>query len=112
MNSRFSSIKDHVKFISEKTNTDIICITMGSKGASLYHTGEWFNSGGFKVNVIDTVGAGDSFLATLIFGLINKSPLPQSLDKASAMGALVASKSGANHNISEQDLNMFMGKDF
>ena len=38
---------------------------MGSKGASLYHTGGWFNNNGFKVNVVDTVGAGDSFLATL-----------------------------------------------
>ena len=110
MNSRFSSIKDHVKFISEKTNTEIICITMGSKGASLYHTGEWFNSDGFKVDVIDTVGAGDSFLATLVFNLINKKNINEALEKACAMGALVSSHAGAITKISEDDLYVFMHK--
>ena len=110
MNSPFSSIKEHVKFISEKTNTGIICVTMGSKGASLYHTGEWFNSNGFKVNVVDTVGAGDSFLATLVFNLICKNNVNDALEKACAMGALVSSHSGANTKISEDDLYEFIDK--
>ena len=82
---------------------------MGSKGASLYHTGEWFNSNGFKVDVIDTVGAGDSFLATLVFNLINKN-INEALEKACAMGALVSSHAGANTKISEDDLYVFMDK--
>ncbi len=110
MNSPFSSIKEHVKFISEKTNTDIICVTMGSKGAILYHTGEWFNCNGFKVNVVDTVGAGDSFLATLVFNLICENNLNDALEKACAMGALVSSHSGANTKISEDDLYEFIDK--
>ncbi len=110
MNSPFRSIKEHVKFISEKTNTDIICVTMGSKGAILYHTGKWVNSNGFKVNVVDTVGAGDSFLATLVFNLICENNLNDALEKACAMGALVSSHSGANTKISEDDLYEFIDK--
>ena len=110
MNSPFSSIKEHVKFISEKTNTDIICVTMGSKGAILYHTGKWFNSNGFKVNVIDTVGAGDSFLAILVYNLICENNLNDALEKACAMGALISSHSGANTKISEDDLYEFIDK--
>ena len=112
LGSPFHSMDQHITFLSKKTNTKIICVTKGMYGSVLYYNDDWYYNSGYKVQVEDTVGAGDSFLATLIFGLLNKRPLQQSLDEASAMGALVASKSGANHNISEQDLNMFMGKDF
>ncbi len=110
LKSPYNSIDENIEFIAKKTNTDIICVTKGKNGAVLYHHGEWFYNYGYKVKVKDTVGAGDSFLATLINGLIEKKPLQKTIDHACAMGALVASSFGANPAISMNDLYSLVSK--
>jgi fructokinase len=59
------------------------------------------------MKVVDTVGAGDSFLASLILKLRGKSP-QKSLNYACAVGALVAGHEGANPKISEKEISKFM----
>ena len=108
MGSPFYSIENHIEFIAKKTKTKIICITKGKYGAVLYHKGDWYSNSGYEVEVIDTVGAGDSFLATLVNGLIEKQPHQKTIDRSCAMGALVASRSGANPVIFEDDLKNLM----
>jgi fructokinase len=108
LESPFNSIDKNIEFIAEKTKTKIICVTKGKYGAVLYHHGDWFYNNGYKVIVKDSVGAGDSFLATLINGLIEKEPLQKTIDYACAMGALVANSFGANPTISENDLESFI----
>ena len=56
----------------------------------------------------DTVGAGDSFLASLISKLLQKEDPQSALDFACAMGALVAASNGANPEISKQQIQDFM----
>jgi fructokinase len=73
-----------------------ICITRGGDGAMIWHNEAFYEHPGFKVDVTDTVGAGDSFLATLIEGLLNDRPMEQILHKACAIGAFVATQRGAN----------------
>ena len=50
----------------------------------------------------------DSFLAILIQGLIHAQDIQNTLNKACAMGALVAGSSGANPEITEDALLSFM----
>ena len=58
-----------------------------------------------EVKVADTVGSGDSFLATLIDALL-KGKTPQiAIDTACAVGALVAKNKGANPMISEIEID-------
>jgi fructokinase len=108
LESPFNSIDKNIEFIAERTKTKIICVTKGKYGAVLYHHGDWFYNNGYKVIVKDSVGAGDSFLATLINGLIEKEPLQKTIDYACAMGALVANSFGANPTISKNDLESFI----
>jgi len=98
------SLEEQVRFLANKTTTKIICITKGGQGALLFHNDQLFSNKGYKVKVADTVGAGDSFLASLVFKLLFKEDMQESLDFASAVGSLVASKNGANPNISESDI--------
>ena len=56
----------------------------------------------------DTVGAGDSFLATFIAGLLSHQPMQQVLVKACAIGAFVASKRGANPEYDQDEINKIM----
>ena len=56
------------------------------------------------MKVADTVGAGDSFFAGLISQLLVGEDPQESLDFACAMGALVASKEGANPTITLDEI--------
>jgi fructokinase len=108
LDSPYHSMDQHIKFISEVTQTKTICVTKGMFGAVLFHNDAWFYNSGFKVKVKDTVGAGDSFLATLTHGILNEMELQITLNRACAMGALVAGSSGANPSVSENELLTFM----
>ena len=48
-------------------------MTRGGDGALLYLDGNFIEQKGFPIRVKDTVGAGDSFLAALLEGLLKKS---------------------------------------
>lgn len=109
LNSPYHSMDQHIEFIAKQTQAEIICVTKGMFGAVLYYKKQWIYNSGFKVKVVDTVGAGDSFLGTLIHGLIANDTPVNSLNRACAMGALVAGSAGANPNISEKELMQFMG---
>ena len=58
--------------------------------------------------ILDTVGSGDSFLATLLEGMLTNRNLKHTLKRACAMGALVAGSAGANANISEATLREYI----
>lgn len=108
MNSPYNSLEQNIRFISEKTNTKHICVTKGNHGAVLYYDGKLYYNSGYKINVLDTVGAGDSFLASLLAKLLLGNDPQNAIDFACAMGALVAQSEGANPKISNDSVAEFM----
>lgn len=74
----------------------MVCITAGARGAGLLINDKWYWCDGQPVEVADTVGAGDAFLAKLVSLL-----LPSDVDPAAALasacrhGEWVASQRGA-----------------
>jgi len=109
LKSNASSLEEMVNFISVKTSTPYICVTLGSKGALLYDNGIFYRNKGYKIIVEDTVGAGDSFLAGLVSQLIIDKNKPQdSLDFACAVGSLVASKKGANSKVYSEEIKAIL----
>jgi fructokinase len=103
-------LKDKIREFKKKFHCQTICVTRGDNGAIVYHNDKFYEHPGFKVEVADTVGAGDSFLATLIAGLLNKQPMAKVLEKACAVGAFVASRRGANPVYDEAIINAITGK--
>ncbi|MDB4912450.1 MAG: PfkB domain protein [Gemmatimonadetes bacterium] len=73
----------------------VVCVTRGKDGAVLLHDGVWTEHDGFTVEVRDTVGAGDAFLAVLLAGLLSGSDDASLLQHANLMGAYVATQYGA-----------------
>ncbi|CAI8332503.1 MAG: Fructokinase [Flavobacteriaceae bacterium] len=110
LGSPYHSLDQHIVYLVAKTNTPIICVTKGMHGAVLYHHGDWFYNSGYRVEVKDTVGAGDSFLATLVLGLLQDNSLQSTLNDACGMGALVASSNGANPSITIEELATFVSR--
>ena len=105
-----ATLENMIETISEKTKTKNICVTMGEKGACYYTNNSFYYQDGFKINVLDTVGAGDSFLATLVEGVLNKTKPQEILKKACAVAALVASKEGATPTVSKTEINDLLVK--
>ncbi len=87
--------KEVIKWFALNYNLQMVCVTKGEHGASLYKDGKFYEHYGFKVNAVDTVGAGDAFLAGLIHSILNQEPIHEALAFACAIGAFVASKQGA-----------------
>ena len=106
--SPYNSFEQNIKFIAEKTNTKQVCVTKGAFGAVLYYNDKFYYNSGYFIKVVDTVGAGDSFLATLIVRLLRGKSPQNSLNYACAIGALVAGYEGANPQISEKEIVKYM----
>jgi fructokinase len=108
MNSPYHSLEQNIHFIAEQTNTKHICVTKGSHGALLYYNEQMYYNSGYKVDVVDTVGSGDSFLAGLLSKLLYENNPQEAIDFACALGAIVAKNEGANPKISTSEINEFM----
>ena len=104
-NRKKISLEGMIKIISKETKTNNICVTMGEKGACYYTNNSFYFQDGFKINVSDTIGAGDSFLATLVKGILNNTNPQEVLKKACAVAAIVASKKGATSKVSLNEIS-------
>jgi len=108
MGGKKLSLNESIHFIAQETQTARICVTLGANGAVLFQDDNILYNKGYKIEVADTVGAGDSFLAALISQLLAGANADVALDYACAIGAIVASKEGANPIISEKEIQEIM----
>jgi len=92
--SGYRSETDRIKALQDQFQIPTIVLTRGSQGSMLNIDGAFYEHPGFTVEVADTVGSGDAFLAGLLYSLLQGLGPPDALEFASAMGALVASFSG------------------
>lgn len=102
------ALKARMEALAETLNTQRICVTRGDLGAAIWcdktvstsTTSTFDENSGYsspnKSNDSDTVGAGDSFLASLINSLFIRGDNPdKALQRACALGGYVASCRGA-----------------
>jgi fructokinase len=73
-------------------------ITLGAHGAvGIEADGEQTRVPGVPTDVVDTVGAGDTFMASFLDSRINRAlPLAESLSRGVAAASIVCSRRGAN----------------
>jgi fructokinase len=82
-------------FVSER-GCRTLCVTAGARGAGLLQENGWHWERTRPVKVRDTVGAGDSFLASLTRDLLaGDVPPPRMLERACRLAEFVASREGA-----------------
>jgi len=99
LGSKEISLDKNIKFISHSTQAKTICVTRGSAGAILFHKDRLYCNKGNKIKLVDTVGAGDSFLGSLLCSLLSNGDPQEALDFACVVGEIVASSEGANPEI-------------
>ncbi|WP_372760641.1 carbohydrate kinase [Pseudoalteromonas sp.] len=108
MGCKYHSLEQNLAFIAQHTHTDYLCVTKGSHGALLSIKGVNYYNSGYLINVVDTVGAGDSFLGSLIYQLCSQSDAQFAIDFACAVGAMVAERAGATPSLTHQQITEFM----
>jgi sugar/nucleoside kinase (ribokinase family) len=70
-------------------------VTRGAAGAALLLDDVYLEAPAPRVDVVDTVGAGDAFAAALGYGIREGWTAVEILSVANRLGAFVASRSGA-----------------
>lgn len=81
-----------------------ICVTMGGDGAALWNDGELSREKIAKIEVADTIGAGDAFTAALAVYAMRGHDWGDCLKKAVRLGSFVASKHGAQPHYDPEDV--------
>lgn len=81
--------------LAERQELRCIALTLGESGAGLLIGDAFHRSKGVKTNVMDTVGAGDSFTAAMTIGLLQNRPIGEIADQAAKVAAYVCSQPGA-----------------
>jgi fructokinase len=73
----------------------MLILTCGAKGSCIFADGQEHICKGRKVEVVDTVGAGDAFTAAVVVGLLTGLPMETTHERASEIAAFVCTQSGA-----------------
>jgi fructokinase len=104
--SHFEDTEDRLKVVQDQFHLETVIVTMGGDGALVNHKGTVHRHGGIKVEVNDTIGSGDAFLAGFLHQLLNDNTVEEALAFASAIGAFVATKAGACPQYQREDIAM------
>ena len=91
-------------------NIQEIILTKGAEGASYCNRREQINVEALSVEVVDTVGSGDSFLAAFIGGRLNGMGNEQVFSNAAVLSAFIATCQGACPSYTLQTLEEFKQK--
>ncbi len=78
-----------------RLNDGLLVMTRGDEGSVALDGDTFHVAPAFRVKVVDATGAGDAFRAGFIYGVLQKSNVPDRLRFANAAGALSCTKLGA-----------------
>ena len=94
----YNSIKKNIDFL-KATKIPLTGIKMGKEGSIFIHNNNASYCSPFRVKVIDTSGAGDAFMAGLIFATLSEYSLNYSMIFSSACAANNIQHVGASGNV-------------
>lgn len=103
--SNHTSVESRLASIGDKFDLSNMVVTMGGDGALLLMNGEITKHPGFKVEVKDTVGSGDAFLAGLLYKLSENASSEDALEFASGLGAFIATQRGACPEYNNEEID-------
>jgi len=102
------SLEDFCRRWAAQFNIETICVTLGSKGCAVFTQDQLRLFPGYRVEVVDTVGAGDAFAAGFLHALSQPWQLDQKAAFANALGGLVASRAGATPDWTVEDVKQII----
>ena len=80
------STQHQIERLAQQFGLQLVALTRGAAGSLLFKAGQWSDNPSVPIKIVDTVGAGDSFTAALVMGLL----LNMELDRINALADEVA----------------------
>jgi len=96
--------------VAADLGVETVVLTLGTEGAIAFRGGVTFRRGGHRVETIDRVGAGDAFVAGLIWGLVDGS-LELGMERGLAMSALKMTLHGDMFRFDAGDVAALLARD-
>ena len=95
--TKSKDIEEMAISLSHDYDIENVIVTLDKDGAYLYNksSDKSFYSKGKKVDVVSSVGAGDSFCACFLYNYLRGKSLQESMDKAVLLSSYVVGKLGA-----------------
>lgn len=87
-------VKNFIKEMQEK-GPKVVVATLGSHGSIAYDGKEYYSCGVIPVNVVDTMGAGDSFIAGFIMGIHEGVGVKKAMEMGAESSAITIQYFGA-----------------
>lgn len=87
--------EDQVRTLAKRFDLRAVALTKGAQGSALLVQDHWVEHPGSALTVVDTVGAGDSYTAALVLGLLLRHEPPQIIAQAHRVADFVCTRAGA-----------------
>ena len=101
------STNQQIERLAQTFGLLLVALTRGANGSLLWQEGRWSDCPSRPVKVVDTVGAGDSFTAALVLGLLRKTDLDEINTVANEVARFVCSHAGATPGLPVQFAKRF-----
>jgi len=95
-------VRSQISALSARYDLRWVACTRGGHGSLLCSGGQWSDHPGIETQVVDTVGAGDSFTAAMTLGLLAGWDLDRVNERANQVAAYVCSCAGATPPLPSQ----------
>ncbi len=84
-----------LRVLLERFSLDMVVLTQGADGALLVTPDDTIDQPGIPTEIVDTVGAGDSFTASFVVGMLRGEDLGKIVHDACELAAAVCAQAGA-----------------
>lgn len=99
-----------IRYLQDIYHIPLILLTLGKDGSRAYYKDMVVEKSGFKLNTIETTGAGDTFCGSTLSGILERDfknltqkDLEEILTFANAAAALITTKKGAIRSMPEKE---------
>lgn len=85
--------------LAQRFPNAMLVYTMGSHGAAAWADGQKYEQASYKVNAVDTTGAGDTFSGYFLAAVCEGQAIPDALQLAAKAAAISVTRAGASVSI-------------
>lgn len=98
------------RIVINQFGLNTVLITLGERGVLAVNAlGKECLIPGIPIQVVDTIGSGDCFAAGFVYSYLQGAPLEECCHFGNLIGALNATKKGGMPNISQAEVQAFLG---
>lgn len=106
---RADGVGESVEVLRKRYRLDLVAVTMGENGCLIHSGNERIYQRGIRVNVADTVGAGDAFKAGMLVNYLKGKSVADSVFRANMLASKVASRVGGVPVLGKEELGEIGG---